>query len=653
MTLAAFNGQVTDTAGNAITSFQVEVRHEAPGLPLAEIYSDRSGVVLLSNPFNPNPLDNGYFRFHVAGGAYRIRAFDSNGNERIWRYQAIGIAGESDDIIYFPGYLMVWDATTTEGVGVNGGIRANDANLASATELYISKLNAEGSDIEARLLELGIGDRLIITQADGSQVSFKVTVVDDETGYVKVTVTAHAGAIELSDEAATSLQLFLSSGLAAHIADPSDAHDASAISIVDAGGNYAATDVESALTEVMDALQAHEADASSAHAASAISVSPSGSMAADDVQEALLEILGDVETHVADSSAAHAASAISFSPTGGLAADDVQEALAELDTEKAAASHTHTISQITDLAGVTTHGNSDYTIQASDRTVATSATLTAARTWTLPAASAFPAGVLLHVVDLVGGVTPTNTLTVARASTDTIDGAISITIGGAYGSVTLESDGVSKWHTVAAKGVKRVTVYTSGSGTHTTMRGAVTLIAELWGGGGGSSGSGTNAGTGGDGTNTTFGSLTAGKGIGGQRGDLSGVGGAGGSASGGDVNLSGQLGGGGQNATSQPGGFGGGAPMIGIWTQGATPGAAGVAGVANTGAGAGAAGSGSTTPAGGGGGGGAFCKKMILGPATTYSYAVGPGGTAGTAGTSGFAGAAGGSGLIVVTEFTD
>lgn len=82
--------------------------------------------------------------------------------------------------------------------------------------------------------------------------------------------------------------------LAAHLADTSDAHDASAISVANAGALYAATDVEAALTEVMTA----------------------------------------VNTHVADGSAAHAAAAISFSATGDISSTDVQAAIAELDSEK-------------------------------------------------------------------------------------------------------------------------------------------------------------------------------------------------------------------------------------------------------------------------------------------------------------------------------
>ena len=55
----------------------------------------------------------------------------------------------------------------------------------------------------------------------------------------------------------------------------------------------------------------------------------------------------------------------------------------------------------------TTHGDSNYTILATDRTVATSAALTAARVWTLPAANAVNAGQHLCVVDQTGGVTAT------------------------------------------------------------------------------------------------------------------------------------------------------------------------------------------------------------------------------------------------------
>jgi hypothetical protein len=93
----------------------------------------------------------------------------------------------------------------------------------------------------------------------------------------------------------------------------------------------------------------------------------------------------------------------------------------------------------------TTHGDSAYVILATDRVVSTSAALTSPRTWTLPAASAVNAGQELTVTDLFGGVTSTNTLTVARAGSDTIAGATSIALNAPFAGVVLVSDGSSKW----------------------------------------------------------------------------------------------------------------------------------------------------------------------------------------------------------------
>lgn len=86
----------------------------------------------------------------------------------------------------------------------------------------------------------------------------------------------------------------------AHVADTTDAHDASAISVLDTAAQLAATNVETALAEVMDyaqtktddsAVTAHISDASAAHAASAISVADSGNhLTATDVEAALAEI---------------------------------------------------------------------------------------------------------------------------------------------------------------------------------------------------------------------------------------------------------------------------------------------------------------------------------------------------------------------------
>jgi hypothetical protein len=102
-----------------------------------------------------------------------------------------------------------------------------------------------------------------------------------------------------------------------------------------------------------------------------------------------------------------------------------------------------------DIDELTGHGDSNYTILSTDRVVATNAAFTAARTWTLPAASALNAGQTVTIVDAQGTLTATNTLTVTRAGTDTINGGTSYVIAVAFNYVTLISDGSSKW-TVAA-----------------------------------------------------------------------------------------------------------------------------------------------------------------------------------------------------------
>lgn len=96
--------------------------------------------------------------------------------------------------------------------------------------------------------------------------------------------------------------------LAAHLADTADAHDASAISILDAANDFTATDVEGALAELQtdheadaQALSDHIADSSDAHDASAISVADSGGFfAATDVEAALAEIAASLRALTAN-----------------------------------------------------------------------------------------------------------------------------------------------------------------------------------------------------------------------------------------------------------------------------------------------------------------------------------------------------------------
>jgi len=89
------------------------------------------------------------------------------------------------------------------------------------------------------------------------------------------------------------------------------------------------------------AIADHIADPTAAHDASAIAVTPTGTIASTDVQAAIAELDTDTQAagtaisdHLADPTDAHAASAVGVTPAGDLAATDVQAALEELDDEK-------------------------------------------------------------------------------------------------------------------------------------------------------------------------------------------------------------------------------------------------------------------------------------------------------------------------------
>lgn len=99
-----------------------------------------------------------------------------------------------------------------------------------------------------------------------------------------------------------------------------------------------------------------------------------------------------------------------------------------------------------DTAAGTGKGDTAYSMLSTDRYVYTTAALTAPRTWILPAASSLPAGMTITIIDAAGGVTSTNTLSVARNGSDTINGlAGTILLNNAGAWTTLKSDGISNW----------------------------------------------------------------------------------------------------------------------------------------------------------------------------------------------------------------
>ena len=106
--------------------------------------------------------------------------------------------------------------------------------------------------------------------------------------------------------------------------------------------------------------------------------------------------------------------------------------------------------KILDIADIgparVTFSDANFAIPAAARMVAQVGTMSAPRVATLPLADTVPAGQVVTVNDASGTVTGTNTITVARAGSDTINGAATgIIINTAYAGRQFVSNGVNGW----------------------------------------------------------------------------------------------------------------------------------------------------------------------------------------------------------------
>ena len=136
----------------------------------------------------------------------------------------------------------------------------------------------------------------------------------------------------------------------------------------------------------------------------------------------------------------------------------------------------------TSLSSRTPIADAAYQALATDRIIAYTS-ITTTRKVTLPAASAFPTGALLWIVDESGSVTQTINITVGPAGADNVNGVTTLsTIVTPYGFIYLESDGVSEWTII--KRSQNIQLF-AGSGTYTPQPGMKLCDVYLLGGGGG------------------------------------------------------------------------------------------------------------------------------------------------------------------------
>jgi hypothetical protein len=102
-----------------------------------------------------------------------------------------------------------------------------------------------------------------------------------------------------------------------------------------------------------------------------------------------------------------------------------------------------TLNRLTGMSAPTTN----YVMTPDDTSVGFG-TLSGPVTATLPLAASVPPGKSVTVVDLLGTCSSSNTITVARSGSDTINGVpapLAATLNAPYFFITLQSDGVSRW----------------------------------------------------------------------------------------------------------------------------------------------------------------------------------------------------------------
>jgi len=114
---------------------------------------------------------------------------------------------------------------------------------------------------------------------------------------------------------------------------------------------------------------------------------------------------------------------------------------------------------------VQTFSNADVTVTAGTTLLVQTGTLSAARTITLPAASGYPAGSTLTILERSGTLSSANWLNIVRAGSDTINGGTAYAMyptGARH--VMLTSDGTSLWTAVSSPNLNGASIYRTGSG---------------------------------------------------------------------------------------------------------------------------------------------------------------------------------------------
>ena len=159
------------------------------------VITDGADRTLLTGTVAPTSGDGINCDFYINTTAWLIYGPKAAG---VWPTGVALAAGTTASGAFFK---FDWSSTTTAPPATNG-IRYNNAAAASVTNIYVSDLAKDGTDVSARLL-LGVaGDRLYIqnrTNAAKYQIYNISGAPTDNTTYVTIPVTYASGGTALTD----------------------------------------------------------------------------------------------------------------------------------------------------------------------------------------------------------------------------------------------------------------------------------------------------------------------------------------------------------------------------------------------------------------------------------------------------------------------
>lgn len=183
-------------------------------------------------------------------------------------------------------------------------------------------------------------DAYYLTIASGGGLTREYVLVLATSGATFTIARAQDGSTALAFDAGSTVEYRVTAGFITQVmakavqlavANLMETHGADMVGVSASG--VVTTTVRLALEELAAAIAAHLADTSAAHAASAVAFTPAAGIVATDVQAAIVELVSDISTllgtHTGDTTA-HNADAIVFAPYGSISAVEVQTAIEQL-----------------------------------------------------------------------------------------------------------------------------------------------------------------------------------------------------------------------------------------------------------------------------------------------------------------------------------